>query len=275
MRFSVAYSPCPNDTYLFHAWLDQRVGTSFPIEAHLADIEQLNRWALERRFPLIKVSWSLLPQLLDHYVALPVGAALGWGVGPKIVAKELFPLADLSTKRIAIPGEHTTAHRLLNLLAPEPVEKVYTPFHQTTDLLNRGRVDCAVIIHEQRFTFAEQGFIEIADLGELWEERYGLPVPLGGLVAQRDLGAGQLDQICAIVRQSLCHAHDRPDLALPYILANAQEMALNVVQRHIATYVTEESRSLSAQGRKAIELLTGLRDKKEWLYDSVSLCTQH
>jgi 5,8-dihydroxy-2-naphthoate synthase len=266
-ELSIAYSPCPNDTYLFHAWTHRLVGQSTPVKPHLADIEQLNQWALEGRFPLSKISWALLPELLDDYIALPIGAALGWKVGPKIVAREPFPLELLSTKRIAIPGIRTTAHRLLSLLAPEPLEKVYALFHETTALLNQQRVDCAVIIHEQRFTFANQGFIEIADLGELWEAQFGLPVPLGGLIARRNLGADRLEQICAAVHLSLRHANEQPHLTDPYVLANAREMEIDVVRRHIATYVTDESLNLSNQGKRAIEQLTGLKESDHWLFN--------
>lgn len=272
----VAYSPCPNDTFIFGAWAHGAVGEELPIDPHLADIELLNQWALEGRFPLSKVSWAVLPKLLDNYIALPVGAALGWGVGPKIVAKEPFPVDEIASKRIAVPGQHTTAHLLLQCLLPEPKAKVYCLFHETTRLLNNGVVDCSLIIHEQRFTFERAGFIEIADLGEVWEQEHNLPLPLGLLVAKRTLDPSCIQQICHLVRRSMEHAYRHPVDNLPYILQYAQEMEPTVVRQHIETYVTKESGGLSAEGRRAAELLLNLRPTDEWLFDDASaLCSSY
>lgn len=251
---SAAYSPCPNDTFLFHAWASGLVGQTIPIETTLADIEQLNDWAREGRFDIIKISFATLPHVLDHYEMLPVGAALGFHCGPKIVAKENFDLAQMSAKTVAVPGEQTTAHLLLNHFAP-PEHKIFCPFHETTELLKQGKVDCALIIHEQRFTFERDGFVEIADLGELWHERYQAPLPLGCIATRKTLSAKEISNALGA---SLDYAWIHPEASLPYIFEHSREKEAKVVQQHIATYVTAETRNLSSEAFRAIQTLLNL-----------------
>lgn len=250
MSIPVAFSSCPNDTFLFHAWVHNLIDAR--CEPSLHDIEQLNQLAIKRRFPLIKVSFGCLPLLLENYAMLPVGAALGHGCGPLIVAREPFDLSDLSTKRIAIPGEHTTAHLLLQTLAPEPLEKHFCLYHEIDDLLHAGTVDCGLIIHEQRFTHP---FHLIADLGALWEERFALPIPLGCLVADKSLGHEKLEQLTTTLRASLQYAWDNPEASADYVRTHAQDKDPVVIHQHIDTYVTEETLNLSPTGRKAINHL--------------------
>jgi 5,8-dihydroxy-2-naphthoate synthase len=253
MPIPIAFSPCPNDTFLFHAWVHGLLHSR--CEPSLHDIEELNQLALKRRFPLIKVSFGCLPLLLDNYALLPVGAALGHGCGPLIVAREPFDLADLSTKRIAIPGEHTTAHLLLKKLAPEPLEKHFCLYHQIDDLLHAGAVDAGLIIHEQRFTHP---FTLIADLGALWEELFDLPIPLGCLVADKTLGHQTVEQLTATLRASLQYAWDNPTASAAYVQTHAQDKDPDVIRQHIDTYVTQETLNLSPNGRKAIDHLAQL-----------------
>jgi 1,4-dihydroxy-6-naphthoate synthase len=207
----IAYSPCPNDTFLFHAWSDGLVGR--PVSTTLLDIEKLNQAALKGTYDVCKVSFAILPKILDDYVLLPVGAALGFGCGPKIVAKRPFPLEELSEHEIAIPGRHTTAHLLLKHLAPKPKKKRFCLYHEVTES------DVALIIHEQRFTFQDQDYVEIADLGELWERKTGCPIPLGGVVAKRTLDLARLTQLLSA---SLQIARSNPKLSSPYIAKHAQ-----------------------------------------------------
>ncbi len=250
----VAISPCPNDTYIFHAWIAGLVGT--PPEVTFADIQELNKLSTTGLYPLIKMSYACLDSVSDTYQLLPVGSALGYHCGPKIISKKPFSIEALSEMRIAIPGERTTAHLLLNKLLPTPKEKVFCLYHEVADLINKGRVDCGLIIHESRFTFVTQGFCEIVDLGEVWHAQHGLPLPLGCLVIRRDFA--EKDLVIETLQRSLAYARAHPEASTAFILEHAQEKESSIVQAHIKTYVNEESEYLSEKGIQAIEKLTGL-----------------
>lgn len=233
------------------------------MEPVLGDIQHLNEWAVAGRYPVTKLSFSCLGRVLDDYVLLPAGAALGRGCGPKIISNEPFDLADLPNKRIAIPGRDTTAYLLLCILFGVPSTPVFCTYDEITTLLQHDAVDCGLIIHETRFTFAAAGFVEIADLGELWERQHNLPLPLGGIAAKRCLGIDYLEAITRAVQQSIAFARRQPDACTAYILDNSQEKQQDVVDQHIALYVNDDSVELSPQGVEAIDtLLTLARDKQ-------------
>ncbi|MCP5469981.1 MAG: 1,4-dihydroxy-6-naphthoate synthase [Chlamydiales bacterium] len=246
----IAISPCPNDTFLFRPWIEGVVGAAPKV--HYADIQQLNEWALEGKYPLIKISLACRP---EGYEILPVGAALGFNVGPKIIANAPFPLEELGSKRIAIPGKHTTAHALLKRLCPVPKEKIFCRFDEIVSLLKQGEVDAGLIIHESRFTFEREGFAEIADLGTIWYDRFLLPLPLGGLVMQK--GHLLRDEVIETLQACYDYAFANTEEGLPFTLKHAQEMEHAVVLQHIQTYVNKETRALSPEGWRAIEELTG------------------
>lgn len=251
----LAISPCPNDTFLFHAWIFGLIDQNFLPVPTYADIDTLNQWALEKRFPLIKVSCSILKKIENNYQLLPVGVTLGYGCGPKIIAKSPFPLESLSTKTVAIPGVETTAHRLLQLLAPSPLKKVVLPYHAICKAVENGEVDCGLIIHETRFTFAKCGLIEIADLGALWEKTHQLPLPLGAIVVSKDLSSDTIQKITDLLQLSLHYAWAYPAESRPFILEKAQEKQWAIAKKHIDLYVTQETCSLSEKGRQAINKL--------------------
>ncbi|MCH9627978.1 MAG: 1,4-dihydroxy-6-naphtoate synthase [Chlamydiales bacterium] len=251
----IAFSPCPNDTYLFHAWVTGRIGVP-PKEVHFADIDALNTLAHTGSYPLIKLSFPCFAAVSATYQLLPIGAALGFHCGPKIISKTPFSLDALPSKRIAIPGKETTAHHLLNKLAPAPQEKHFCLYHEVMDLIERDVVECGVIIHETRFTFAQKGFSEVIDLGEEWHRRFELPLPLGGLAVRRDYP--YKEQLLKKLRASLAFAQSTPDASRSFILQHSQEKDPQVVEKHIATYVNAETEDLSPLGIKAIETLTGL-----------------
>ncbi|MFN0065635.1 MAG: MqnA/MqnD/SBP family protein [Chlamydiales bacterium] len=248
----LALSPCPNDTFLFYPWIHGRVG-KIVLRPHFADIEQLNQWALAKKYPLIKLSIACYKEVSAYYELLPVGTALGFHVGPKIIAKESFALEELPYKRIAIPGRNTTAHLLLQKLCPEPLEKHFCLYHEIAQLIETGQVDAGLIIHESRFTFTNNGFCEIVDLGEVWHEKFGLPLPLGGLALQRNHPLRSA--IIETIRHSYDYAYAHKEETLPFVLQHAQEIKEAVIQEHIETYVTKESRSLSQEGVRAIHCL--------------------
>lgn len=248
----IAISPCPNDTYLFAPWILGFLGGS--PKAHFADIEELNLSALEKRFPLIKVSFACP---LEGFEILPVGAALCFQFGPKLIAKAPFPLEALAEKRIAIPGLWTTAHLLLKQFCPTPKEKRFCRFDQIFALLQENEVDAGLIIHESRFTFEQNGFVEIADLGNLWHEKFALPLPLGGLALQKNHPLKQ--RIIDLLQYSYDFAKKNFNTILPFILEKAQETKRAIVLKHIETYVNQETRELSSLGWQAIHEITRLR----------------
>lgn len=262
-----AISFCPNDTYLFYAWIHQVVGKELPITALFADIEKLNELALSAAIPLIKISFHTFANIAHHYQLLPIGSALGFHCGPKLIAKTPFSLTDLHKKKIAIPGKQTTAHLLLDRLNLIPKEKHFCLYHEIMPLIECGTVDCGLIIHESRFTFKPQ-FVEIADLGLLWHTQTQLPLPLGGIAIARDIPSSHKQTIVSILQSSLAFARKFPNKALPFILQAAQEKKTAVVKKHIQTYVNCETEKLSQKGILAIQTLLNGSLLHDWLYTS-------
>lgn len=265
-KLKVALSPCPNDTFLFYAWIHQTISSTLTLQPTYADLESLNLWATEGRFALTKMSFAAYPAARQHYVFLPVGAALGFGVGPKLVAKQ--PLDFKKLKKVAFPGSLTTAHLLFDRLLDLPVEKHFCRYNEICDLVATGQVDAGVIIHETRFTFRQKGLVELTDLGALWESRMRLPLPLGGIAIRRDICESQA--VMMALQASLRYAQQHTTETLPFLLAHAQEKDVAVVLEHINTYITEESMDLSSEGMTAIEYLLQL-PKKEWLCSTTLL----
>ena len=255
MQLSLAFSPCPNDTYIFDAMVHQRVdteGLSFDIT--LADVEQLNRMVISGGPDISKISYGLLPRVLSTYRVLDAGGALGRGVGPLLVAARGKTPADgeLEALRIALPGQHTTAHMLFSLAYPMARQKIFMPFHEIEDAVINGSVDAGVIIHENRFTYTDKGLHKWADLGEFWEANTGYPIPLGGIVMRRDIPVEIMRKVDRVIRRSLeyARAHD-PELP-PFVCTHAQEMNPEVMRKHISLYVNDYSLSLGSQGRAAV-----------------------
>ncbi|MBI2602982.1 MAG: 1,4-dihydroxy-6-naphthoate synthase [Deltaproteobacteria bacterium] len=255
MKLSLAFSPCPNDTFLFHALVKSLIPHPFTLSVTLADIQHLNELALQGTADVCKISFSMLAHL-DTYCLLPVGAALGHGNGPKIVAERPFPLASLQDKTIAIPGQGTTAYLLYKLLTPGAGREVFCLYHEIPSLINSGTVDCGLIIHETRFTLDQNKLVEICDLGPMWEEHTKLPIPLGGLVAKRSLGSKTIEKVVSCLQSSLRFAWKNPAASRSYILQHSQEKNWDVVRSHIDLYVNKETESLSLKARNAIELLS-------------------
>lgn len=255
MRLSLAFSPCPNDTYIFDAMVHQRIDTEgLEFDVRLADVEQLNRMVISEIPDISKISYGLLAKVLPSYRVLDAGGALGRGVGPLLVAaKEHVPAPDaMADLHIALPGQHTTAHMLFSLAYPTVRKKVFLPFHEIEDAVLNGRVDAGVIIHENRFTYAEKGLFKWNDLGSFWEQHTGQPIPLGGIVMRRDIPVDIMRRVDRVIRRSLEFARAN-DPALPaYVLEHAQEMDPQVMRQHISLYVNDFSLSLGSQGRAAV-----------------------
>lgn len=245
----LGYSFCPNDTFIFYALVHGKVASPFPISEQLEDVETLNRWALAGQLPLTKISYAAYGHLRERYVALRSGGALGRGVGPLLVAKQ--PLAGLEGKRIAIPGRYTTAFLLLSLHSQGfvPVEMRYD---RIMPAVSQGEVDAGLIIHESRFTYHLHGLQKLLDLGEWWEDLTGLPLPLGAILARRDLGTDTIRAIDRAVRESLEYAYAHPEETVAYIKRHAQELHDEVIWAHIHTYVNSFSLDLGPEGEAAV-----------------------
>jgi len=268
---SLGYSPCPNDTFIFFALVHGRVKIpDCNVLERLEDVETLNRLALEQTLDLSKVSYHALGHLRSHYALLRSGGALGRGCGPLVVGKRPASMADLRGRAIAVPGRLTTANLLLQLYGEGYENLVFLPFDKIMPAVAAGAVDAGVIIHESRFTFRDHGLVQIVDLGQWWEEETGLPIPLGGIMARRDLGAELIGQVDEAVRQSLKYAFAHPREPQGYIQAHAQEMSGQVVESHIALYVNDFSLDLGEEGLKAVEVLLA-RAESQGLFPPCSL----
>lgn len=255
----MAFSPCPNDTFVFHALVHGRVPGAPPVEVTYADVDVTNTAAERGAFDLVKVSFAALPWLLGGYELLPCGGALGRGCGPLVLAREpsTGASADLAGATVAVPGDRTTAYLLFRLWSAQrpPARIEVVPFHEIMPGVATGRYDVGLVIHEARFTYQRFGLTALADLGEWWEGETGLPIPLGAILARR----GTVDPVAAAgwIRESVRQAWADPAASRDYVLAHAQEMEPGVVDRHIALYVNEFTADLGSEGYAAADALLG------------------
>lgn len=256
-ELTFGFSPCPNDTFAFHALVHGLVEAPFRVRPVLLDIEALNRRAHDRAFDLTKLSVGAFAGVGDRYRLLRSGAALGHGVGPLVVARQPAALADAVRGRLAIPGRETTAFRLLRLAASPRGEVVELRYDRILGAVERGEVDAGLVIHESRFTYADHGLVKVADLGEWWEQETGLPVPLAGICARADLDPALATAAEAAIRASVAHAFAHPAASRDYVRAHAQELSDAVCDAHIRLYVNAHSLDLGDDGVRAIARLVG------------------
>jgi 1,4-dihydroxy-6-naphthoate synthase len=249
----LGYSFCPNDTFIFYALTHGKIPLEGAVQEVLEDVETLNQWAMTAKLELTKISYHAYAHVMDKYVALRAGGALGRGVGPLIVAKA--PLETLSGKTVASPGRLTTAQLLLQLSQPSDVKTVFMRFDQIMPAVERGEVDAGLIIHESRFTYSQHGLVKLLDLGQWWESETGLPLPLGAILARRDLGNKALQTLNAAVRSSLEYAYAHPLEPKAYIRQHANEMDDAVMQKHIDLYVNDFSLDVGLEGERAVQEL--------------------
>jgi 1,4-dihydroxy-6-naphthoate synthase len=253
---SLGYSPCPNDTFIFHALVHGVVeAPGLRFSERLEDVETLNRLAAAGELDVTKISYGAAPALLRDYVLLRSGGALGRGCGPLIVAREGLSRDDLAGKRIAIPGRNTTANLLLRLFAPDAQPGLELVYSDIMPAVARGEVDAGLIIHESRFTYPQHGLARVVDLGEWWERTTGLPIPLGGIMARRALGENAIRAIDDAIRRSVEHAFAQPDASRNYVRTHAQEMDDAVTQQHINLYVNRFSIDVGEEGERAVREL--------------------
>ncbi|MGA5698999.1 menaquinone biosynthesis family protein [Peterkaempfera bronchialis] len=259
-RLTMAYSPCPNDTFVFHAWSHGLVPGAPEIDVTLADIDITNGLAEREELDILKISYGALPHVLDHYALLPCGGALGRGCGPLLLRNDQAGPDSLVGATIAVPSTHSTAYLLFRLWAARAVpgytgEVVVMPFHEIMPAVRDGRVDAGLVIHEARFTYHQYGLHCLADMGEEWEKDTGLPIPLGAIVARRSLGAQQLNALADALRSSVRYAWNAPEASRDHVLRHAQEMAPSVVDQHIELYVNTFTADLGESGYAAVRAL--------------------
>lgn len=256
MTIKIAYSPCPNDTFIFDAMVHQKIDTEgLEFEPYLADVEELNHKAMQEEFDVTKLSFHAMAFCLDHYQLLQSGSALGSGVGPLLIAKREFSEEELDEVKVAIPGKYTTANFLLSLAYPRLKDKKELLFSDIEAAVIDGEVDAGLIIHENRFTYQEKGLIALIDLGNYWEQLSSSLIPLGGIVCRRGFDAEVKQKIDRVLQRSIQYAFDHPESSQEYVKTHAQEMDEAVVQKHINLYVNEYSLALGEEGRAAVKTL--------------------
>ena len=256
-RLKLGISPCPNDTFAFHGLLSGAVrARGIELEIEFADVEELNRRTLRGEFDAAKASFAAALQASDRFGVLPVGAALGLGVGPVVLASpDTFAPVGRTMPRVLAPGEHTTAALLWKLFHRERVELEHVVFSAIMPALARGEADFGVCIHEGRFTYDAWGLRLVEDLGARWESTEHCPLPLGGILASKRLAPAVVAALTEAIRASIAVARADPRAALATMRAHAQEQADEVLWKHVELYVTAETESLSAAGRAALERL--------------------
>lgn len=251
----LAISPCPNDTFAFYGLLHGKTSWQGKLETVFEDIEELNQRCLAGGADFCKMSFGAFPAFRDTYQLLDAGSALGFGCGPLVVAREVFEVSNLSKKTIAIPGLQTTATLLLRLLIGKGADLKSMSFEKIMPAVASGEVDAGLIIHESRFTFADHGLHQVIDLGEWWEETSGHAIPLGGIVARRNLGDETIHAFNRALAESIDYAWANPDEVVPFMQEHAQEMARDVMDNHVKLYVNDFTRSLGEKGHAAIDFL--------------------
>lgn len=253
MHLTLGFSPCPNDTFIFDALVNNKIDTGgLTFDVKLEDVETLNQWAMEGKLDVTKLSYGVLPLVLQTYAVLDSGSALGKGVGPLLIENGKLKVDRVEDCLVAIPGENTTAHMLFSLAYPEAKHKVFIRYDEIEDFVLSGK-GLGVIIHENRFTYADKGLHKITDLGDYWEKETGNPIPLGGITAKRSLGNELISKVNDLVRQSIEFAYSNHYKVLAdYVKLHSQEMEETVMRKHIDLYVNAHSITLGEVGQNAI-----------------------
>lgn len=254
---TLAYSPCPNDTYIFAALTNGMLEDAPSVRVHLEDVENLNNSALKADYELTKVSYGAIPMLMERYRILRAGGALGRGCGPLLVARsgEGKALADFNDRIIAIPGERTTAYMLLRLAMGTRPQTLQVRFDKIVEAVTSGAADVGLIIHESRFTYEESGLVCVADLGEWWESQTSMPIPLGAILIRDDLDDDCAQEINEAIRASLHYARGHEEEVMKYVREHATEMQDEVMRRHIELYVNEFTQDVGDEGMRAVKEL--------------------
>jgi 1,4-dihydroxy-6-naphthoate synthase len=281
MKLTLGFSPCPNDTFIFDALVNKKIDTEgFEFDAVLEDVETLNQWTLQGKLDITKLSFPAFFQSLDKYVMLDAGSALGKGVGPLLIQNPIAigsksKIQNVADQSIALPGINTTANLLFSFAYPEAKNKKFMIFSAIEDAVINGETDLGVIIHENRFTYQQRGLEKVKDLGEYWEEKMKVPIPLGGIVIKRNFDRSISLQVEKLIRGSIEYSFKYYPAISDYIKKHSQSMNEQVMRQHIDLYVNNYSLSLGQEGRTAIETLYQVflasRNKNEFSTQSLFL----
>ena len=258
MKFTIGFSPCPNDTFIFDALINKKIDTEgFEFEAVLEDVQTLNNWAIEKKLDISKISYGVLPLVFDKYKVLNSGGALGKGVGPLLIsAREINNLSSaIENLDIVIPGVNTTAHMLFSYAFPQAKNKRFLVFNEIEEAVLSGKADAGVIIHESRFTYQDKGLTKLLDLGEYWEKETGAPIPLGGIIVKNEIDKLIQQKIDRLIRKSLEYSFQNYPKISSYISRHSQEMSEEVMRKHIDLYVNNFSIDLGKEGKEAVHTL--------------------
>lgn len=257
MKLTLGFSPCPNDTFIFDALVNKKIDTGeFDFDVVLEDVETLNKWSIAGKLDITKLSFPAFFQSLDNYILLNSGSALGKGVGPLIVtANKQYSTDNIQYSSIALPGANTTANLLFSFAFPEAKNKIFMRFDKIEDYTLSNPGIAGVIIHENRFTYQQKGLHKVIDLGEYWEEKMKVPVPLGGIAVKRDIGKLTSIKVDKLIQQSLEFAFNNYPNITGYVKEHSQAMKEDVMKKHIDLYVNKYSLNLNHEGREAIESL--------------------
>ena len=258
MKITLGFSPCPNDTFIFDALVNKKIDTGeFEFDTVLADVETLNQWALEGKLDVTKLSFPAFFRSLDNYTLLNAGSAIGKGAGPLLISDALHEITmdEINQASVALPGIHTTANLLFSFAYPDVTDKKFMLFSAIEDALINKETDLGVIIHETRFTYQQKGLKKVKDLGEYWEEKMELPVPLGGIAINQSVKRSVALKINDLIRQSLEFAFKNYPVITDYVKEHSQEMSEEVMRQHIDLYVNNYSLDLGEEGRLAVESL--------------------
>jgi 1,4-dihydroxy-6-naphthoate synthase len=253
---SLGFSPCPNDTFMFDAMVNNRLSSNgLTFTSTIADVEELNRLALNTSLDVTKISMNAYARVADRYEILNAGSALGNNCGPLLVSKKPFAFNEMDNLKIAIPGKLTTANLLLSIFAPNAKNKTEIIFSDIEKEVLNGNFDAGLIIHESRFTYHERGLLKIADMGELWEQHTHCPIPLGCIVIKKSLPDEVKLMVNNLMTASVQYAFKNPGASKKFIREHAQELSDEVTQSHIDLYVNSYSENLGDKGKAAIRLL--------------------
>jgi 1,4-dihydroxy-6-naphthoate synthase len=270
MKLTLAYSPCPNDCFIFDALLHKKIDTEgLEFEVCHEDVETLNRNALEGTFDISKLSFHAYAYVVEKYILLRAGSALGFNCGPLLIENGRWDPQATSHMRVAIPGKMTTANFLLSLAFPDLKQKTEYVFSEIEEAVLNGEADAGLIIHENRFTYEQKGLKKVMDLGEYWDSLIHAPIPLGGIVIRRDLDRSLQWKVNRLIRRSVAFAFEHPESSMPYVREHAQAMQEEVMRKHIALYVNDFSLDLGPSGTSAIQRMfsqareAGLFDLKD------------
>lgn len=256
MKLTLAFSPCPNDCFIFDAMVHGKIDTEgLEFDVVMEDVEALNQRAFKSELDITKLSFHAFLYVQENYILLKSGSALGFNCGPLLVQGSKFNVQSLDGARIAIPGKNTTANFLLSLAYPNAKNKTEVLFSEIEQGVLDGKYDAGLVIHESRFTYEQKGLKKIMDLGEFWESLIHAPIPLGGIVARRSFDNDLLQKINRVIKKSVEYAYANTPDVMPYVKAHAQEMSEEVMKKHIGLYVNEYSIDLGETGFKAVNLL--------------------